>query len=47
MEQICIYCGQFVDNFVCEVCNEYDGVMSIEDAAAYLPDELGYLVEEL
>ena len=47
MDKVCIYCGQFVYGFACAMCNEYDGVMDIDDAAAYLPGDFGYLVEEL
>jgi len=45
--QVCVYCGTVLDGYVCTKCNEYDGVMTFADAAEYMPEEFGYLVEEL
>ena len=31
---VCVYCNSFypVDTFVCPACNEYDGMMKVEEA---------------
>lgn len=46
---VCVFCGMICNSDipVCWNCNEYKGIMSFEDAAEYMPDEFGYLVEEL
>jgi hypothetical protein len=39
----CVYCyGYFGDDtFVCPTCNEYDGMMRLHEAEAYLGEDLG------
>lgn len=45
--QVCVYCGTVTDTFSCSPCGEYDGVMTFAQAAEYMPEEFGYLMEEL
>lgn len=45
---VCVFCGMIATSiFICWNCNEYKGIMSFEDAAEYMPEDFGYLVEEL
>lgn len=47
-EQVCVFCFNIVNDYVCHDCNDYEGLMSIRDAKAYLgedfPEELLELV---
>jgi hypothetical protein len=47
-EQVCVFCFNIVNDYVCHDCNDYKGLMPIRDAKAYLgedfPEELLELV---
>jgi hypothetical protein len=45
--QVCVYCEKVTNAYVCEPCGEYDGVMTFAQAAEYMPEVFGYLVEEI
>jgi hypothetical protein len=47
MDSICVYCMGLMwsDNISCYTCNEYDGVMLLEDAVSYLEISLDELQE--
>lgn len=43
-EQVCVFCMNLVNDYVCHDCNDYKGLMPIRDAKRYLgedfPEEL-------
>lgn len=43
-EQICVFCLNIVNDYVCHDCNDYKGLMPIPQAKSYLgsdfPEEL-------
>jgi hypothetical protein len=47
MDSICVYCMGLMwsDNISCYTCNEYDGVMLLADAVAYLGKSMDELLE--
>jgi hypothetical protein len=35
-EQICVFCMNLVNDYVCHECNDYKGLMPLTDAKGYL-----------
>jgi hypothetical protein len=35
-EQICVFCMNLVNDYVCHECNDYKGLMPLRDAKGYL-----------
>ena len=35
-EQICVFCMNLVNDYVCHECNDYKGLMPVRDAKQYL-----------
>jgi recombinational DNA repair protein RecR len=35
-EQICVFCMNLVNDYVCHECNDYKGLMPLRDAKSYL-----------
>jgi hypothetical protein len=44
-EKVCVYCTTITSSPICFVCNEYDGLMDLADAAEYLPEVFEYLLK--
>ena len=38
-EQICVFCLNLVNDYVCYECNDYKGLMPLKDAEKYLGED--------
>lgn len=38
-EQICVFCFNLVNDYVCHECGDYKGLMPIKDAKSYLGED--------
>lgn len=38
-EQICVFCMDLVNDYVCHNCNDYKGLMGLKEAESYLGDD--------
>lgn len=38
-EQICVFCMDLVNDYVCHGCNDYKGLMTLKDAKGYLGED--------
>lgn len=38
-EQICVFCLNLVNDYVCYDCNDYKGLMPLGDAKGYLGED--------
>jgi len=46
-EQICVFCMNLVNDYVCHECNDYKGLMSLKEAKPYLGEDFPEEYEEL
>ena len=46
-ESVCVYCLNIVNDYVCPHCNEYDGLMPLDQAKSYLGEDFPEEFEEL
>lgn len=38
-EQICVFCLNLVNDYVCHECGDYKGLMGLKEAQSYLGDD--------
>lgn len=46
-EQICVFCMNLVNDYVCHECNDYKGLMPLSDAKGYLGEDFPEEYKEL
>lgn len=39
MEQICVFCMNLVNDYVCYTCDDYKGLMPLKEAESYLGED--------
>jgi hypothetical protein len=46
-EQICVFCVELVNDYICHGCDDYKGLMPLRDAESYLGETFPQEYKEL